>query len=230
MHSCTSVHLRSCKVQRRNSVALETHACTPHTHTPHHPQNAPARSARATCACGCGCSRPWAPWTLTLSSSRCVCVLCVCSGQNTHVWALVCCVSYSIAARRAVLLRYAPVPAAQLPGHFQTHTHIPQHQTHTYHRTHKYATQANTQHTQHAQITPAGGSRTIVHMTANFAFFPRRTWRLPPTLLLPSRINFAGELRCCVRGDLQSGKVGVVACLQLCVRCALCAGPANSGL
>lgn len=159
-----------------------------------------------------------------------LCALCVFWPEHPHVGAGVLCqLLHRCPSRCAPQVRTSaccPAPRP-LPN---THTHIPQHQTHTYHRTHKYATQANTQHTQHAQITPAGGSRTIVHMTANFAFFPRRTWRLPPTLLLPSRINFAGELRCCVRGDLQSGKVGVVACLQLCVRCALCAGPANSGL
>ena len=56
------------------------------------------------------------------------------------------------------------------------------------------------------QVKPLG-SRTLVHITATEAFFPRRTLLAPPTYLLPARVEFASDIQACVLGDLQSGKV-----------------------
>jgi hypothetical protein len=54
------------------------------------------------------------------------------------------------------------------------------------------------------------GSRTLVHITASQALFPRRSFLLPPTLLLPRRLGLICEITACVVGDLQSGKVSRV--------------------
>ena len=56
------------------------------------------------------------------------------------------------------------------------------------------------------QVQPLG-DRTLVTLDAATAFFPRRTWLAPATMLLPRRFEGRAEVKASVLGDLQSGKV-----------------------
>lgn len=59
------------------------------------------------------------------------------------------------------------------------------------------------------QILPLGNDRTIVEVHGTCSVFPKRSWLVPISLVLPREVPIMATIRLGVKGPLESGQVGL---------------------